>query len=61
MLDARTICGGHDFIIIFATDEYMDRSADNSMYVMMKQYPEVIDSGNYQYANNEQLEKTIFI
>jgi hypothetical protein len=61
LLDARAICGGHDFIIIFATDGYIDHTVDNSMYAMRKEYPEVVDYGNHQHANNEQLEGTVFI
>jgi hypothetical protein len=61
LLDARVICGGDDFYIIFATHGYTDLTTDNSVRAIFDEYPEVVDYGNYQYANNQQLEKTIFI
>jgi hypothetical protein len=56
----RSLCDDGDFIILFATNEYIDRTADDSICAMTEQFPEVVARGERQFQTLQQLGQTIW-
>jgi hypothetical protein len=46
---AETLCDEEKFIIIFGTVHFVDHTRDNSMCVMIEEFPEVVEYGQHQY------------
>jgi hypothetical protein len=59
-LIAHALCDDEEFIIIFGTVHFIDRTTDNSMRAMIKQFPEMVEYGQHQFHILQNLGQTIW-
>jgi hypothetical protein len=56
----EALCDHEEFVMIFGTTNFIDRSGNSSISAMMKEFPYVVEYGRRQYEILESLGETIW-